>query len=228
MIGLAVLPVMLLILFLILAFRWRYPVAEGRTVLRLFGALIAILAVLAIVAQFVRPEADSFPYVGEEAVGEEAAGELDDIYGKVIIDENPDAVPEDQILTRKTFKVADGTLTLRAKETADEMSYIQAVIRTHNSDDASLTIFRPALIANGYDLSDALPIPEADISSDGQILTLGSPLLELTINQISEPDLPPFSKNDGFSSYHRLPIYLITIPEGTEVKTEGPIDLIEI
>ncbi|WP_424236694.1 hypothetical protein [Bhargavaea ginsengi] len=223
MIGLAVLPVMLLILFLILAFRWRYPVAEGRTVLRLFGALIAILAVLAIVAQFVRPAADSFPYVGEDA-----AGELDDIYGKVIIDENPDAVPEDQILTRKTFKVTDGTLTIRTKETVDEMSYIQAVIRTHNSDDASLTIFRPALILNGYDLTDALPLPEADISPDGQILTLGSPLLELTINQISGPDLPPFSKNDGYSSYHRLPIYLITIPEGTEVKTEGPIDLIEI
>ncbi|MFC7365341.1 MULTISPECIES: hypothetical protein [Bhargavaea] len=223
MTALAVLPVMLLLLFLILAFRWRYPVTEGRTVLRLFAGLIGLLAVLAIAAQFVRPSADSFPYVGEDA-----ANELDDIYSKVIIEENPDAVPEDQIFSRITFGIVGDTLTIRAAEEADEMSFVQAVIRTGNGDEAALTIFRPKLIANGYDLTEALPLPEADISPDGQILTLGSPFLELTINQISEPDLPPFSKNDGYSSYHRLPIYLITVPEGTEVKTEGPIDLIEI
>ncbi|MGM9921348.1 MAG: hypothetical protein ACI33O_08870 [Bhargavaea sp.] len=223
MTALAVLPVMLLLLFLILAFRWRYPVTEGRTVLRLFAGLIGLLAVLAIAAQFVRPSADSFPYVGEDA-----ANELDDIYSKVIIEENPDAVPEDQIFSRMTFGIVGDTLTIRAAEEADEMSFVQAVIRTGNGDEAALTIFRPKLIANGYDLTEALPLPEADISPDGQILTLGSPFLELTINQISEPDLPPFSKNDGYSSYHRLPIYLITVPEGTEVKTEGPIDLIEI
>jgi hypothetical protein len=223
MTGLAVLPVILLILFLILAFRWRYPVAEGRTVLRLFAILIGLLVVLAIAAQFVRPVADSFPYVGEDA-----ANELDDIYSKIIIEENPDAVPEDQILSRMTFEIAGDTLTIRAAETADEMSFVQAVIRTGNADVAGLTIFRPALIANGYDLTEALPLPEADISPDGRILTLGSPLHELTINQITGPDLPPFSKNDGYSSYHRLPIYLITVPKGTKVKTEGPVDLIEI
>lgn len=70
MTGLAVLPVILLVLFLILAFRWRHPLAEGRTIIRLFALLIGFLAVLAIAAQFVRPSADNFPYVGEEAAGE--------------------------------------------------------------------------------------------------------------------------------------------------------------
>lgn len=223
MTGLAVLPVILLVLFLILAFRWRHPLAEGRTIIRLFALLIGFLAVLAIAAQFVRPSADNFPYVGEEA-----AGETVDIYSKVIIDKNPEAVPADQVFYEETTGFTGNTLMIRAPETVVGTSYVQAVIRNGRAGEISLAIFRPAMIMNGYDLSETLPRPKVEISDDGKTISLGSPFHELTINQISRPDLPPFSTDDGYSSYHRLPIYLITVPEGTKVKTEGLIDLSEI
>jgi hypothetical protein len=221
MIALTVLPVVLLVLFLILAFRWRHPVAEGRTILRLFLIFTAVLAVLATAAQFVRPSAHTFPYVGEDA-----ADEIDQVYRQVMIEKDPDAVPEDQILSRETFAFSGNELTVRADETADEFYPIELSVMTGPPDEATITVFRPVMLVGGYDVSEALLPPETEISEDGKTVTFAMPVHELNFRKISEPDLPLFVDHDISSTYHRLPIFLITVPEGVEVKTEGHVNLL--
>ncbi|KZE38514.1 hypothetical protein AV656_06305 [Bhargavaea cecembensis] len=219
MTALTVLPVVILILFLILAFRWRHPVAGGRTIIRLFLIFVSVLAVLAIAAQFVRPSAHTFPFVGENV-----ADEIDRVYHQVMIEQDPDAVPENQILSKETFAFSGNELTVRSDETADEYFPIQLSIRTGPPGEATVTVFRPVMLVGGYDVSEALLQPETEILEARQTVTIGFPPQELNFRKIGEPDLPLFNDDGIYSTYHRLPIFLITVPEGVEVKTEGHVN----
>ncbi|WP_040227412.1 hypothetical protein [Bhargavaea cecembensis] len=216
-------PLLIALIILLLAgvrYRRKIPVPGGRLVNRLFLVYMAVALVGAAIALVVLPGEKAYPYVGDT---EEPLG----AYETVIDQGNPDAVPPEQIASEHTFSFSGDTLILQTPFGRGYDGYASVAVQRGEPGEISVVTYQSRLLLDGYDFSSETgPKPPVFDSETGRLTLVDYETFDvsrITLSFLAVPFVPEHS--NGWSTASGSPVYLLTVPEGVDVKAEGPMEI---
>ncbi|MET3576958.1 hypothetical protein ACFFIY_14200 [Bhargavaea ullalensis] len=226
MINFSLFAFIVILILLAAPLRKRIPAPNGRLINLLFVAYLALLMVGAAVALVAAGAKTGLPYVGEG----EGTDQPPYIYETVVDEGDPESVPEEKIAFEETFPFEGGELVLENPNGRGNDTMATVVIRRGIPGELTVTAYRTELLVDGYDLSaETGPEPPVLDRTRGTLLIGDYRPVNIASIDKSFLTVPLFKGgSSGSWSIQESPVYLLTVPEGVNVTTEGPVELTEI